>query len=522
MPRPGTDIKLSDFAPVGGAILDTGQTFFLGVSARGPVDRPTRVRSLRDYERHCGPRAGGVVAHNSARALFTEGGGTLYFGRLAGAGASSAEATVGPLAVSATSPGVWGNDVAVGLEADEGLAARAVALLAARDRPPAKRGKRAATRADDDENGDGNGEGELPGPNGAAAERVRVTVSLAGQVTERSPLILTAEQAIDWAREHSINVTLDAEDPAAALEATPAVRLTGGADDNAVTPTMVEEALERFEYSLGPGQVAYPGNSDPDIHALILDHCDRMRRVALLDLADTADETLLAADAISLYPNHGARLAAALAPPLRYPGPVDSTTVLVPYSAVQAGIIARNDAQTGNPNQPSAGDFGVSRAARGLAHEFTDDVREELNEIGITLAAVRNDTVRTYGSRTVAGPDEPNWKWFGGSRVVMAIAHEADDAAERYVHRQIDGRRRIFTELEGELRAICVRYFGLDALYGESPEEAFRVDTGPDINTLDTITAGEIHGAIWLATAPPGEWVLIEIARVPIETPLAA
>ncbi len=74
-------------------------------------------------------------------------------------------------------------------------------------------------------------------------------------------------------------------------------------------------------------------------------------------------------------------------------------------------------------------------------------MREQLNELGVTLAQARQGTIRTYGSRTVAGADEPNWTWFGGSRVVMAIAHEADAVAEEYVHRQIDGQRRIFAQL---------------------------------------------------------------------------
>jgi uncharacterized protein len=121
--------------------------------------------------------------------------------------------------------------------------------------------------------------------------------------------------------------------------------------------------------------------------------------------------------------------------------------------------------------------------------------------------------VRTYGSRTCAGPGEPNWKWFGGSRVVMAIAHEADAAAEQFVHRQIDPQRVIFLELETALSAILGRYWQLGALYGDTPEEAFQVDAGPEVNTEDTILAGELHAIMRIATSPSAEYVLIEISK---------
>lgn len=524
MPRPGTNIEITDAGPVGGAILDTGQGFHLGLSQRGPVDAPARLRSLREYERVCGSRAGGISAHDSARAFFTEGGSTLYFGRLVGEAATGAEATVGPLEAHAVSPGEWGNAVTVALEVDGGLAAAGLELLRSRAAPPPPKRKRtkAATRADDDNGDEGNGDngnGETPEPEPEPGVRVVVTVD--GRPAERSSLYTTAEQAVGWART-SAYVRLEADDPEAELEVVDAVALSGGADDEGVGPDTVRATLARFEYGLGPGQVSYPGNTDPEVHAAILEHCDDMRRCALLDGTDSGDPTYLAADALERHPHAGARFAALLAPRILYPGPAPGTNVLVPFSAIQGGVIARNDAATGNPNQPAAGTFGIIRQARGLGHDFTDDEREALNELGVTLAQVRQGTIRTYGSRTVAGPGEPNWTWFGGSRVVMAIAHEADAVAENFVHRQIDGRRLVFARLNAELREVCLRYFALDALYGETPEEAFRIDTGEDVNTLETIRAGEIHGIVWLKCSPPGEWVAIELAKTAIEMSLAA
>jgi hypothetical protein len=130
--------------------------------------------------------------------------------------------------------------------------------------------------------------------------------------------------------------------------------------------------------------------------------------------------------------------------------------------------------------------------------------------------------VRTYGGRTAAGPADTNWVPFGGSRVLMAIAHEADAVAENYVFRQIDGGRRLFAHLEADLTGVCLRYFNLGALYGASAEDAFAVDTGPQVNTLATIAAQEVHAVVRVKVSPFGEWVPIDVVKVPIQQALAA
>jgi hypothetical protein len=53
---------------------------------------------------------------------------------------------------------------------------------------------------------------------------------------------------------------------------------------------------------------------------------------------------------------------------------------------VQAALIARADATTGNPNQAAAGANGVTAARSGSPRPTTDADRESLNEQGVTLA----------------------------------------------------------------------------------------------------------------------------------------
>ena len=492
MPRPGVDVVISEPAPTGGAILDTGQGFFVGVSERGPVDAAVSCRSLKEYERRYGGRSGGQVIHDSVRAFFTERASTLWFARLSGPTAAAATATVGVVQASASSPGLWGNGITVAFEAPTGLAAQA--------REARKPNRRHAAK-----NGNGDKVEAL-----APGDPVRCVVTY-GDVVERSQDLTTAQDAVDWSATSNY-VRITSATPDQALDVVAAVPLVGGTDDAAVSPAEVGSALDLFDYAKGPGQVSYPGCTDVTIHAVVLDHCLKNKRVALLDLNDEDDVTL-ASDVTALHAYDGSRVAQALAPRIVYPGPASGTTILVPYSAVQAGIIARQDRITGNPNEPAAGTNGQSIGARGLAREFTDDVREQLNELGVTFAKVIYGNVRTYGSRTCAGPDQPDWRWFANSRVVMAIGHDCDAAAENYVHKQIDAKRKIFTSLEQDLGGVCLHYMTLDALW------AFRIDTGPQVNTDDTVAAGEIHATVGVQTSPSAEWVLIEISKYPLSQP---
>src|SRR4051812_40310391 len=116
MPRPGTNISIVDDAAPSGAILDTSQAFFVGVSERGPLGA-VKVNGLKDYQAKYGDRTGGSLLYDAVYAYFAEGGTSLYVSRAVGNTGVSASATgaggLGALNITAIGPGVWANDVTV-------------------------------------------------------------------------------------------------------------------------------------------------------------------------------------------------------------------------------------------------------------------------------------------------------------------------------------------------------------------------------------------------------------------------
>lgn len=470
MPRPGTDIYILDGTPPGGPSLDTGQAFFVGVAERGSTSQATLVQSFKAFQDAFGARSGGSLLTDAANAFFSEGGRSLYVARAAGTGNKAATGTLTPLTVTAVSPGTWGNQVKVSMN--------------------------------------------------AAAPWVATVEYPVGTVVERSSIVATSDDLYAWSLKSNY-VRITGAVGAALPAANATVTLTTGANGSAPVAADVITALGLFPMALGPGQVAAPGYTANDVQSAVMAHCDATKRVALLDMIDTSDYTALVAQAAALYGKTGARMAALFGPWAQYPGPASPSTITIPYSGVQAGLIARADA-LGNPNQPAAGVNGISRVATGLSQSYTDANRETVNAAGGTLAKVVYGDVRTYGGRTVAGPSDTNWLWFGNSRVVMAIAHEAAAIAENYVLQQIDGRNQLFARLEAALSGMLLGYYNAGALFGETPQDAFYVDTSEAVNTIATIAAGEVHAAIYVKCSPSAEYVRIDIVKVPVERGLPA
>lgn len=454
---------------------DTAVFFLAGIAEKGPNGTAVLVQSVADFERYFGPRQTYSSAWDMVDGFFQQGGNKMYFSRVFGPTPTTATvnlldgAAAISLVVTASSPGVWGASLNIAVEA-----------------------------------GDQAGEFKL-----------RVTHDTDTTINDLSPSLVDTAAAVAWAETSDyIRLALGASalDPAVAA----AAGLVGGTDDkeNATDATWLA-ALNAFLLDLGPGQVAYVNRSTSTAHGQLLDHGLNFNRKALLDPTDVVSKaTLLSAIATAralTNAKHGAMFGpwprlSALAP--------GGGVRPVPPSCLVAGRIAANEGQGMTPNQPAAGDRGVLDAAVLLPVNFNDSDRNELNEAGFNVISSMNSVIKVYGWRTALNKTSNPLHWqFGNQRLYMAIAAKANAIAEKFVLREIDGRGLIFKDLQGQLIAMLIPYFEAGSLYGETPEDAFFVDVGGQINTPLTIADGEIRAAIELTMSPMGETVTIEIVR---------
>jgi phage tail sheath protein FI len=207
-----------------------------------------------------------------------------------------------------------------------------------------------------------------------------------------------------------------------------------------------------------------------------------------------------------------------MAPWVKVPGITLGTTRTVPPSAIVAGLIARNDGAEVNQNVPSAGDLGISRWAIDLSQTpWSDADRQTLNTSSISVIRDIYNSIRMYGWRTLVDPvTQPSWINFGNSRLHMTIAAEGHAVGERFVFDQLDGQGITINQFGAELTAILMPLFEAGALYGTTPEEAFFVDVGQQVNTPETIATNTLKAVISVRMSPFGELVQIEIVKVPV------
>lgn len=479
---PGTLIRERTARAARSLPTDVGVYFLVGLSDKGATsDALSLIQSTAQFEAKFGTRQTYSSAWDMVDNFFSEGGSKMYFSRVFGPAPVTAFAVlndagaVAALRVSATSPGAWANT-------------RNVAVIA----------------------GDAGGEFKL-----VFTDDVDLTY------TETSPSFVDQAAAIAYYSTHAdyrVTTVTSANDPTVVA----AVSLATGTDDKAsANDATWLAALGQFTKELGPGQVGYANRTTTTAHGQLQDHAKTNNRVALLDPPDqtgtvAANKTgfLSAASAARALVNgkYGAMFAPWLnLPALSFGGSLRP----VPPSAAVAGVMARNDGRGLSPNDPSGGENGIMQYADSLRSVgFSAQDLTDLNEGSANMIILKNGDIRIYGYRTtVVKTTQPLWFQLANLRLYMAIAAKADNILERFVLRKIDGRRKIFGELEGQLTTMLSPYWEDGSLYGDEPSDAFFVDTGQQVNTVATIQAQEIHAVIELTMSPTGETVILDIVR---------
>jgi hypothetical protein len=486
LPLPGTQVTVADAPRPRSLPTDTGQAFFVGETERGPL-APVLCRSFSDFQAMLGARLASNYLSDSAETFFREGGSTLWVSRASAASAVAASANLldsvpaTTLVVTAKGPGTYGNNLKVIVQ----------------------------TNTDDT---------TIP------VGSVRLVITENGATVETSPVFADKQSILDWAAAlaSTVTITSGAGTGMPVRVASPGTAFTGGTSP-ATADSDFQAALDRLTPDLGPGQVAMPGHTTDPRHLMLVNHAFARQRHALLDLPNTATTAtvIASAQAADAAPNKAARWASAYWPWAIIPGLTPFSTRVAPWSAVQAARCAQVDA-AGNPNQPAAGvQFGAAQWATGLSVNtlsLDDTTRGSLNDNGVNVVMPINGTPTTWGNRTLRlFSEDPLWLQASGSRLAMTIAARGGAIIQRYAQKQIDGKRVDQGHLQSEVGAMLGELFDLGALFGGTPDQAYSVDTGPDVNPLSNIQLGKLKASVAFRASPGADQVTLEIVRVAID-----
>jgi hypothetical protein len=467
--RPGTEVDLLDTPGTVSIPTDTGMWFAAGLTERGPT-YPRLIFSLNQFVAAYGTRQSYSVFYDCIEEFFREGGNQCYVGRVVGPAAVNGtknllDASSGvSLIVNAIGPGAWSANYKV-------------AVYAA-----------------------------------ATGYGIQVT-DASNNVLEDSGALPDQASAVQWANgSNYIDILLGASalNPAVAA----AAALSAGNDDRAsITDTQWQTALDSFTSDLGPGQVSAPGQTTTTRHSQLVTHATLNNRVALLDLVDSAVQGTLTGN-LPAY-SASTRFAAAFAPWVIIPGATGLTTRTVPPSPMIAGLIAANDPTLG-VDAASAGNQGVSNYAIGLSQvSWTDLVRQSLNAAGVNVIRNMQGSIRNYGWRSLANPStDTNWLDFGNSRFFCGLTAELQQIGETFMFDNIDGQNGLtITGFHDALAAALMIHFNQGDLFGDTADQSFLVDTGPAVNTLQTIANLELHAIVQVRMTPFAEWIQIQVVK---------
>ena len=114
---PGVYYERVDASAPAIALLRTDIAGFVGIATRGPLHQPLPVQSWRQFQAYFGNFTGAGYLAYAVRAFFENGGQRCWVVRVAPEIASTAaltlqsESSTGVWTISASSPGVWGNDL---------------------------------------------------------------------------------------------------------------------------------------------------------------------------------------------------------------------------------------------------------------------------------------------------------------------------------------------------------------------------------------------------------------------------
>lgn len=98
----------------------------------------------------------------------------------------------------------------------------------------------------------------------------------------------------------------------------------------------------------------------------------------------------------------------------------------------------------------------------------------------------------------------------------MAYVGQALVIGEDHFGDQLDAIGHRLSDLRADLSRPAKDLFDAGALFGNTPEESFYVDTGPAVNTPDTEAQGLELANVRLRTSSAGEGVIINVVKTPI------
>jgi phage tail sheath protein FI len=555
---PGVYFEYRDAAPaVRGVRTDIAG--FVGLAARGPVNRPVRVESWRQYQAQFGDFVPyGFLAY-AVKGFFENGGRTCYVVRVAGAAAQAAayvlrnKAGEEVLRLSARDEGTWGNRLGFSLvtrpaagefslifanAGSERESFQRLSLDPASPRHFARlinEGDERTARSrwfsisvvaglapgtdllpDASESGLSRGSGLLSGGKDGLASLTRQDF-----VGDASPLAEPKKGLSALERVDAVGIVCVPDihiQPASPLPPPPPeeepprdpCRPRKGQPVEVAPPEPPPGAQEEPPV-FGAADVLAVGRA-------MIEHCELMRdRVAILDAPVKPGGVPLSVAEIQDWRaqlNSDRGFGALYYPWLRVVDPLRANRRPVrdvPPSGHVAGLYARTDLAAGVHQAPANGEL---HWAADVTVAVNDETQGVLNPLGINcVRAFPGRGIRAYGARTVSS--DPAWRYVNVRRLLLMIEEAVDEATQWAVFEPHDFRLR--QTLTTSVSSFLETVWRGGALVGTTAKEAFFVKCDETTNPPEVVEAGRVVTEVGVAPTIPAEFIVFRVGRTVAE-----
>ncbi len=479
----------------------TSVAAFVGRTLRGPVDRPGTIASYAEFERCYGGLWSGSTLPDAVRLFFLNGGRQATVCRLH-RGARAATLTLpGGLALSAASPGAWGNRLRIRVEHAPDAGARVFSLVV-------KDTAGGSVERFDDLSTDPAEPRFVARVLEASSQLVRVAGPVPAVRPDAHGAAATGSDGLDdpgastaFAATGSDGAPLrDADVAGRGLEARgPGLWLLEGTPFNllCIPPLGPRRDVGRATWDAAAVLAARRG-------AMLLVDAPRAWRSAA-DASDTAIDALIS-------PGTHRTNVALYFPRLVGPDPRrrNRPATFAACGAV-AGVYARTDAQRGVWKAP-AGTEATIAGATSLGVALDDAANDDLNVrcIGV-LRALDGTGIVVWGARTLGGNAFPEWKYVPVRRLALFIEQSIAQGT-RWAAFEPNGEP-LWARLRASVAGFLHDLHRQGALQGPSSRDAWFVKCDASTTTQADIDAGAVNLVVGFAAIRPAEFIVLHIRQ---------
>ncbi len=236
-------------------------------------------------------------------------------------------------------------------------------------------------------------------------------------------------------------------------------------------------------------------------------HCEIMgNRMAILDTPRGLNAQEVKDWRVD-FTNYDSAFAAMYWPWVGISDPLSGKKSFLPPSGMLAGIWGRNDDTRGVHKAPAN---EVIRGAIDLELSITRKEHDLLNPVAIdVIRTFPGRGIRVWGARTLTS--DPSWRYLNVRRYFNYLEDSILLGTQWCVFEPND--QKLWARITRTINAFLIREWRSGALFGASPAEAYFVKCDAELNTRETIDAGQVLCEIGVSPVKPAEFVIFRLSQ---------